>query len=78
MVIYTLTYAGVVFSCNNTLVLLTALLGHKMLIKSCKQAKRKRISELSMTNLPMENRRKTQWDFVLEEMSWLANDFAQV
>lgn len=41
------------------------------------EAKRKRISELSMTTLPMENRRKTQWDFVLEEMSWLANDFAQ-
>lgn len=43
-----------------------------------KQAKRKRIAELSVGTLPMENRRKSHWDFVLEEMTWLANDFAQV
>lgn len=26
----------------------------------------------------MESRRKSKWDYVLEEMQWLANDFAQV
>ncbi|XAR58725.1 Nucleoplasmin ATPase [Bertholletia excelsa] len=41
------------------------------------QAKRKRIAELSVSTLPMEHRRKSHWDFVLEEMAWLANDFAQ-
>ncbi|KAK1420606.1 hypothetical protein QVD17_22328 [Tagetes erecta] len=41
------------------------------------EAKRKRIAELSFRNLPMEKRLKSHWDFVLEEMSWLANDFAQ-
>ncbi|KAA3474857.1 chromatin modification-related protein EAF1 B-like isoform X1 [Gossypium australe] len=40
-------------------------------------AKRKRIAELSVGALPLENRRKSHWDFVLEEMAWLANDFAQ-
>nr|XP_043619256.1 chromatin modification-related protein EAF1 B-like isoform X2 [Erigeron canadensis] len=41
------------------------------------EAKRKRIAELSTRMLPLERRPKSQWDFVLEEMSWLANDFAQ-
>ncbi|KAE8681728.1 Helicase/SANT-associated, putative isoform 2 [Hibiscus syriacus] len=41
------------------------------------EAKRKRISELSAGTLPLANQRKSHWDFVLEEMAWLANDFAQ-
>lgn len=41
------------------------------------EAKRKRIAELSVGTLPSETRRKSHWDFVLEEMAWLANDFAQ-
>ncbi|GMJ09005.1 hypothetical protein like AT3G24880 [Hibiscus trionum] len=41
------------------------------------EAKRKRIAELSVGTLHFENRRKSHWDFVLEEMAWLANDFAQ-
>ncbi|XP_024009658.1 chromatin modification-related protein EAF1 B isoform X2 [Eutrema salsugineum] len=41
------------------------------------QAKRKRIAELSCGTAPVEVREKSQWDFVLEEMTWLANDFAQ-
>ncbi|KAG8486908.1 hypothetical protein CXB51_020507 [Gossypium anomalum] len=41
------------------------------------EAKRKRIAELSVGTFPVENSRKSHWDFVLEEMAWLANDFAQ-
>ncbi|KAJ0796589.1 putative transcription factor MYB-HB-like family [Helianthus annuus] len=41
------------------------------------EAKRKRIAELSVRSLPLDRRPKSHWDFVLEEMSWLANDFAQ-
>ncbi|CAN6906881.1 unnamed protein product [Brassica oleracea var. botrytis] len=41
------------------------------------QAKRKRIAELFCGTAPVEVREKCQWDFVLEEMAWLANDFAQ-
>ncbi|XP_009621987.1 chromatin modification-related protein EAF1 B-like isoform X1 [Nicotiana tomentosiformis] len=41
------------------------------------EAKRKRIAELSAVTFPVENRRKSHWDYVLEEMVWLANDFAQ-
>ncbi|GKV00672.1 hypothetical protein SLEP1_g13329 [Rubroshorea leprosula] len=41
------------------------------------EAKRKRIAELSVGTLPLEHCRKSHWDFVLEEMAWLANDFAQ-
>ncbi|KAK1355983.1 Helicase/SANT-associated [Heracleum sosnowskyi] len=41
------------------------------------KAKRKRIAELSLHTLRPESRRKSHWDFVLEEMAWLANDFAQ-
>jgi len=43
-----------------------------------KQVKRKRIMELSAHTLPSPILRKSHWDFVLEEMAWLANDFAQV
>ncbi|XP_044494241.1 chromatin modification-related protein EAF1 B-like isoform X2 [Mangifera indica] len=41
------------------------------------EAKRKRIAELSVGSWTSESRRKSHWDFVLEEMAWLANDFAQ-
>ncbi|XP_027907762.1 chromatin modification-related protein EAF1 B-like isoform X3 [Vigna unguiculata] len=41
------------------------------------EAKRKRIVELSLRSLPTQNQRKSHWGFVLEEMAWLANDFAQ-
>ncbi|KAL1826151.1 hypothetical protein ACET3Z_012929 [Daucus carota] len=41
------------------------------------EAKRKRIAELSIHMLRRESRQKSHWDFVLEEMAWLANDFAQ-
>ncbi|KAJ0244711.1 Helicase/SANT-associated domain-containing protein [Hirschfeldia incana] len=39
--------------------------------------KRQRIAESSFGTLPAEVRPRSQWDFVLEEMAWLANDFAQ-
>ncbi|KAL0460468.1 UNVERIFIED_CONTAM: Chromatin modification-related protein EAF1 B [Sesamum latifolium] len=41
------------------------------------EAKRKRISELSVATSPKQIRLKSHWDYVLEEMAWLANDFAQ-
>ncbi|XP_068479733.1 chromatin modification-related protein EAF1 B-like isoform X5 [Phaseolus vulgaris] len=41
------------------------------------EAKRKRIAELSVHSLSTQNHRKSHWGFVLEEMAWLANDFAQ-
>ncbi|GFP88860.1 e1a-binding protein p400 [Phtheirospermum japonicum] len=41
------------------------------------EAKRKRIAELSIVTCPAEVRQKSHWDHVLEEMAWLANDFAQ-
>ncbi|CAI0426598.1 unnamed protein product [Linum tenue] len=41
------------------------------------EAKRKRIAELSLGVAQVESRKKSHWDFVLEEMRWLANDFAQ-
>ncbi|XP_028207298.1 chromatin modification-related protein EAF1 B-like isoform X3 [Glycine soja] len=41
------------------------------------EAKRKRIAELSLHSLSTQNHRKSHWGFVLEEMAWLANDFAQ-
>ncbi|KAL9239119.1 hypothetical protein vseg_013469 [Gypsophila vaccaria] len=40
-------------------------------------AKRKRIAALSIGLLLREHRQKCHWDLVLEEMTWLANDFAQ-
>ncbi|KAL2488179.1 Chromatin modification-related protein EAF1 B [Forsythia ovata] len=41
------------------------------------EAKQKRIMELSTATSPLEIRRKSQWDYVLQEMAWLANDFIQ-
>ncbi|KAK7373646.1 hypothetical protein VNO80_07061 [Phaseolus coccineus] len=41
------------------------------------EVKRKRIAELSVRTLPSQIDRKSHWGFVLEEMTWLANDFAQ-
>ncbi|CAH9099825.1 unnamed protein product [Cuscuta epithymum] len=41
------------------------------------EAKHKRITELSAVTCPTENHRKSHWDYVLEEMAWLANDVAQ-
>ncbi|KAK6937645.1 hypothetical protein RJ641_031153 [Dillenia turbinata] len=41
------------------------------------EAKRKRIAQLSASLEPLDTHRKSHWDFVLEEMAWLANDFAQ-
>ncbi|PIN08215.1 Nucleoplasmin ATPase [Handroanthus impetiginosus] len=41
------------------------------------EAKQKRIAELSIATSPKKICLKTHWDYVLEEMSWLANDFAQ-
>ncbi|KAL3616333.1 hypothetical protein CASFOL_039723 [Castilleja foliolosa] len=41
------------------------------------EAKRKRITELSVATAPKRIRLKSHWDYVLEEMAWLANDFAQ-
>ncbi|XP_010527243.1 PREDICTED: chromatin modification-related protein EAF1 B-like isoform X2 [Tarenaya hassleriana] len=41
------------------------------------KAKRKKVAELSFSTVPVEVHMKSQWDFVLEEMTWLANDFAQ-
>ncbi|KAK7389407.1 hypothetical protein VNO78_24425 [Psophocarpus tetragonolobus] len=41
------------------------------------EAKRKRIAELSLRSSSTQNHRKSHWGFVLDEMAWLANDFAQ-
>ncbi|KZV17693.1 hypothetical protein F511_20642, partial [Dorcoceras hygrometricum] len=41
------------------------------------EAKRKRIMELLVESFPVEIHTKSKWDYVLEEMAWLANDFAQ-
>nr|GEV81608.1 hypothetical protein [Tanacetum cinerariifolium] len=38
---------------------------------------RKRMTELDVSTLPLQNCQISHWDLVLEEMSWLANDFAQ-
>jgi hypothetical protein len=38
----------------------------------------KRACERSPCNISLERRRKGHWDFVLEEMAWMANDFMQV
>ncbi|XP_047094521.1 chromatin modification-related protein EAF1 B-like isoform X2 [Lolium rigidum] len=37
----------------------------------------KRACERSPCNISLERRRKGHWDFVLEEMAWMANDFKQ-
>ncbi|XP_075493581.1 LOW QUALITY PROTEIN: chromatin modification-related protein EAF1 B-like [Primulina tabacum] len=41
------------------------------------EEKRKRIMELLIEPFPVEIHVKSKWDFVLEEMAWMANDFAQ-
>ncbi|CAL0328210.1 unnamed protein product [Lupinus luteus] len=41
------------------------------------KVKRRRIAELSVCTLLTQRHRNSHWDFVLEEMAWLANDFAQ-
>ncbi|KAL4321711.1 chromatin modification-related protein EAF1 B isoform X1 [Arachis hypogaea] len=41
------------------------------------EVKRRRIAELSIHTLPTQNYQKSHWGFLLEEMAWLANDFAQ-
>ncbi|XP_019413028.1 PREDICTED: chromatin modification-related protein EAF1 B-like isoform X2 [Lupinus angustifolius] len=41
------------------------------------KVKRKRIAELSVCTLLTQTHRSSHWGFVLEEMAWLANDFAQ-
>ncbi|VFQ95914.1 unnamed protein product [Cuscuta campestris] len=41
------------------------------------EEKRKRIIELSSVNTLIESCCKSHWDFVLEEMPWMANDFVQ-
>jgi len=42
------------------------------------QANIKRAGERSLCNISLEKKRKGHWDFVLEEMVWMANDFMQV
>nr|CAB3460547.1 unnamed protein product [Digitaria exilis] len=37
----------------------------------------KRASKRSHCNIALEKRSKSHWDFVLEEMAWMANDFVQ-
>ncbi|KAF1884037.1 hypothetical protein Lal_00012997 [Lupinus albus] len=41
------------------------------------KVKRKRIAELSIRTLSTQSQQNSHWGFVLEEMAWLANDFAQ-
>lgn len=42
------------------------------------QAKLRRVNELSACSFPLEKHQKSHWDYLLEEMAWLANDFIQV
>ncbi|KAJ0980848.1 hypothetical protein J5N97_009103 [Dioscorea zingiberensis] len=41
------------------------------------EANMKRACELSMSTVFSEKQKKCHWDYVLEEMSWMANDFMQ-
>ncbi|XP_004960997.1 chromatin modification-related protein EAF1 B isoform X1 [Setaria italica] len=41
------------------------------------EASIKRAGERSHCNIALEKRSKSHWDFVLEEMAWMANDFMQ-
>ncbi|KAL1565730.1 chromatin modification-related protein EAF1 B-like isoform X2 [Salvia divinorum] len=41
------------------------------------EAKRKRIAQLSSVTSVRKMHPKSHWDYVLEEMAWLANDFTQ-
>lgn len=38
----------------------------------------KRAGEQVLCNISLEKKRKSHWEFVLEEMAWMANDFKQV
>ncbi|KAF5930589.1 hypothetical protein HYC85_031462 [Camellia sinensis] len=66
-------------TCSETRLKLTNKAREDSILKEARiiEAKRKRIAELSVGTLPLKNHRKSHWDFVLEEMAWLANDFAQ-
>ncbi|GER41181.1 helicase/SANT-associated, partial [Striga asiatica] len=57
----------------------TSTIDEDSILKEAKiiEAKRKRIAELSVANSPKKIRLKSHWDYVLEEMAWLANDFTQ-
>uniref|UniRef100_A0ACD5VRC9 Uncharacterized protein n=1 Tax=Avena sativa TaxID=4498 RepID=A0ACD5VRC9_AVESA len=37
----------------------------------------KRAGEQALCNISLEKKQKSHWEFVLEEMSWMANDFMQ-
>lgn len=37
----------------------------------------KRAGEQALCNISLEKKRKSHWEFVLEEMAWMANDFMQ-
>ncbi|XP_062203024.1 chromatin modification-related protein EAF1 B-like isoform X2 [Phragmites australis] len=41
------------------------------------EANIKKAGERSLCNISLEKKRKSHWDFVLEEMTWMANDFMQ-
>nr|XP_043637247.1 chromatin modification-related protein EAF1 B-like isoform X2 [Erigeron canadensis] len=41
------------------------------------EEKHKRMSELCLSTLSLQSHQISHWDFVLGEMAWLANDFAQ-
>ncbi|KAI5426564.1 hypothetical protein KIW84_032123 [Lathyrus oleraceus] len=49
----------------------------QIIVKSIIEVKRKRIMELSAHTLPSPVLRKSHWNFVLEEMAWMANDLAR-
>jgi hypothetical protein len=38
----------------------------------------KRAGERALCNVSLEKKRKSHWEFVLEEMAWMSNDFMQV
>lgn len=50
----------------------------KVPINFLSQARLRRAAELSISFKNSEKRQKCHWDFVLEEMAWMANDFMQV
>ncbi|XP_078445193.1 chromatin modification-related protein EAF1 A-like isoform X2 [Wolffia australiana] len=41
------------------------------------EAKMRRANELSCSSFQSDKRKKSHWDYLLEEMAWLANDFIQ-
>ncbi|KAI5566030.1 hypothetical protein BDE02_14G159800 [Populus trichocarpa] len=66
-------------SCSNTQLKLVDKAHEDSVLEEARiiEAKRKRIAELSVGTVPSKSNWKSHWDFVLEEMAWLANDFAQ-